>query len=672
MDKRKLEKLKPMKATACMMRAKLEDIPKERHADGKNVWVHKWYKFFDAAVENEILKVGIWQRCYLYAVGQQPDYTIYIDKNGKWLTDGIEGWQKAKIINLDFKTQKGEIFGSWNWSTGKALKTVTEYLGIQAATIPEAIRKHQTKDNTLNGKYHRNELAAIDEFMESVPEVPKGFNNSWLVKTAFKDITSLMYHPGKNVKEAYCTRCQTIVQIKDKPKHLKKTVCPNCKAEATYRSWNKQRQFGSRKYVGVMQRTKGSEKYCLTQYEIKLTYKKENDYREPEIRRGYVERFEFMPGFTWTSSYEMAEYKKTRVNRWCYARTHGMGNSWHRAQPRCVLYEKNIDSLFKETDLKYVSLRKVVEGRKIAPQEGLAILDIYSGVFEKLIKVKMWNLVLEMTEDVYDVESCVYKEGRKLNEILKLDRQRAKMAVNMNCTLEELEVLQAAQKMRVTVDEELVREVVKHVGGRWHDDICLFLTMPNLRKTLGYLKKIEQQFNVGPKSALRDYEDYLQQLHKLRIPRDKHNRFPANFYHVHEELTKQIEEKENMIEKASVKKKNLILQKLVKEIKGDYEANSNKYMIVWPETKADFTKEGQLQHNCVGGYFERCVKNETTVFFLRRKEEPEKPFCTVEFNDGKMKQCRTKYNHDAPADVIEYMGKIEENYRKKQKLLSRG
>lgn len=35
MDKRKLEKLKPMKATACMMRAKLEDIPKERHADGK-------------------------------------------------------------------------------------------------------------------------------------------------------------------------------------------------------------------------------------------------------------------------------------------------------------------------------------------------------------------------------------------------------------------------------------------------------------------------------------------------------------------------------------------------------------------------------------------------------------------------------------------------------------
>ena len=152
MDKRKLEKLKPMKATACMVRAKLEDIPKERHVNGKTVWVHKWYKFFDAAVENEILKVGIWQRCYLYAAGQKPNYTIYIDKNGKWLTDGMEGWQKAKIINLDFETQEGEIFGSWNWSTAKALKTVTEYLGIQAATIPEAIRKHQTKDNKINGK----------------------------------------------------------------------------------------------------------------------------------------------------------------------------------------------------------------------------------------------------------------------------------------------------------------------------------------------------------------------------------------------------------------------------------------------------------------------------------------------------------------------------------------
>ena len=85
---REFEKLKPMKASTQMIKACLADVPVERTIYRKGtVWNYKYYKFYDAAVEDEILKVGIWQRCFLRAPGQRPDFTIYIDrKTGKWMT----------------------------------------------------------------------------------------------------------------------------------------------------------------------------------------------------------------------------------------------------------------------------------------------------------------------------------------------------------------------------------------------------------------------------------------------------------------------------------------------------------------------------------------------------------------------------------------------------------
>lgn len=665
---REFEKLKPLKASTQMIKACRADIPVKRTIYRKGtVWNHKYYKFYDAAVENDVLKVGIWQRCFLRAPGQRPDFTIYIDrKTGKWMTYSLDGWSKAKIINLNFEEQQGEIFGSWNWNSAHALKVATEYLDMPAATVQEAVRKYQTKDNTLNQKYYKNELCEIDEFVEAVPEVPKGFNNDWLIKTGFKSITSLMYHPGRKVSEAYCTRCQTIVQIKDKPKHLKKTKCPHCRAEATYRSWNKQQSIEEKKSVGILQKLKGRDGYCLTRYNIRLRYQKSNEYREPEISQGNIERFWLSYGFCWTSTYEMDEYKNTGVYRWCRARTHGMGYSYYYASPSCVLYEKNLESMMKDTDLKYIPVKKVFEGKYLSINDVLMTMDRNHDVIEKVVKAGLNNLLEEIIH--HGISNEINTNDIRLNDILRLDRQKTKMAVSMDCTLKELKVLQAAQMARMSLDESLAREITKYIKWKSLDDICLFLQRKNLRKTLNYLDKLQQETQEAPTTVLRDYEDYLEQLARLRIKADKQNRFPSNFYHVHEELSQIIREKDEKFEKAKLREKNKILRKAVEEVKSDYETRSNTFMIVWPRSKADFTKEGQLQHNCVGGYFERCAKGETTVFFLRKKEEPEKPLCTVEFNKGKLVQCRAKYNRTAPEDAMKYMKKIEEHYKRQQKI----
>ena len=42
--------------------------------------------------------------------------------------------------------------------------------------------------------------------------------------------------------------------------------------------------------------------------------------------------------------------------------------------------------------------------------------------------------------------------------------------------------------------------------------------------------------------------------------------------------------------------------------------------------------EGIHNHNCVGSYVERYAKKEANIFFIRRHEEPEKSYITVELN----------------------------------------
>ena len=49
--------------------------------------------------------------------------------------------------------------------------------------------------------------------------------------------------------------------------------------------------------------------------------------------------------------------------------------------------------------------------------------------------------------------------------------------------------------------------------------------------------------------------------------------------------------------------------------------------------------------------------------FYEKKEDRNTPFCTVEFTNGKLIQCRTIYNREAPEDVQKYMKKIEKHYQ---------
>ena len=62
------------------------------------------------------------------------------------------------------------------------------------------------------------------------------------------------------------------------------------------------------------------------------------------------------------------------------------------------------------------------------------------------------------------------------------------------------------------------------------------------------------------------------------------------------------------------------------------------------------------------------VKGETCIVFIRKKENPEESFYTMEVREGNVVQVRGKYNREPPEEVKRF---VEEFKRKKLRVQER-
>lgn len=79
---------------------------------------------------------------------------------------------------------------------------------------------------------------------------------------------------------------------------------------------------------------------------------------------------------------------------------------------------------------------------------------------------------------------------------------------------------------------------------------------------------------------------------------------------------------------------NKLAAKLYDQRKEKFEFADDVFSIVVPKEVNEITKEGMYLHHCVGGYVNRVAEGRTNILFLRKNEEPEIPFFTIEVSNG--------------------------------------
>lgn len=668
MNKKELLKLPKLYATLKMKAMVDEDKPKEKwihptFSQSYTVTIYDHYQYYRATTSQGILKLAIFERKYIAAGEKEPEFEIYISKEEeKYLTyePRTGKWKTAKIDNLDYNRDTGYYHGNNKpWYSGDTKRIVNEYLETGMLEVKDAVLKYQNgilEERTR--KKNRSELEAIDAVMNAVPELPKDFDN-WVMKSAFSREQYIFYHYGK--KNGYCTHCEQEVTLKEKPLHNAEGKCPVCGSRVTLKAWKKQKYITNEKRVGIIQKLTDGTGYILRKFKCRLIRTREKDWKLDFSGCWEKWRFRLDEQFANKEFFEWGEYKKTHIERWCHQLNHGFNYGWGYAveDDDCVLYHRNIKKIRKEAGAEYMPVEELLRKKQGCYCHAARTMErlLKQPKAEYLIKAGLYKLTWQIFDENH--EEILKWNAKKTWDVLGVTKEQMEQCIRLDISYRELQVLKCVNEYGIRMTDAQIRYFTKIVGPRLIGRLAVY----------GHLGKFESYFGKEFKNKanrIGDYFDYLNDLKTLKIPITKKELFPKNFQAVHQELTLQRQEKEDRLQKMKIQEKDRLLRAMLQELEEIYHGENKEFIIVLPTCKEDFNREGRENHNCVGGtYFDKMLKGDCVVLFLRKKEEPEKAFCTVEMNGSEIVQCREIFNRPAPEEAMKFMEKFSKDVKKR-------
>lgn len=296
-----------------------------------------------------------------------------------------------------------------------------------------------------------------------------------------------------------------------------------------------------------------------------------------------------------------------------------------------------IEDVLKGTRMEYANILEHLGGKENQIKY-LMNFAMYP-VMEFLDKAG-YSLLVKQKSDRLSKETryAIRWQRKKLKECFKFPLYWLKLKEPEKYSMEDIQRMNVFHEIRPQATQKEVEQVVNthiHV-----DDMKILLRYMNMDKLGKYLEKQEEirgkkDFWDSFYETSRMYRDYIEECQTLELDlNDKQVLFPKNLKQAHERTMAQINFEKN---KADQEK----FQKAVEKME-QYTWEWNGLLIRPARQQEELRKEGAELHHCVAGYCKRIADQKTMVFFIRKTEEPDKPYFTLELQNKKVIQCRTE------------------------------
>lgn len=671
MKKKELLEIEPLRATAHMIHIAEQDEAKEDEVKYKNYYGYegtrkitkcRYGRYFMAAVAGDILKVAVFTRLSLRQQSREPVYEVYVNrKENTYLTYETETgkWRTAKINMLEYE-------GPWylhmyeEWQTDETRKLVNDYFETgKYLNVFQAVLDFQStvKQEALDRK-HKSEIEQIDATMKEVPELPKDFDK-WVIKNCFKE--TLFYERERPYKwpKVYCTHCgQWMDAPAGKPVHGAEIKCPKCGVDATYRSWNKQKYVTDETDVAILQRLKDRSGYILRSFHVKLKREHDKGWETTEFSKFEDVRQRMSLELRREELFEYGEYKYTGVNRWCHQCRKSQFGYYNYRFGNTLMYTPNLKRELKDKPFVGMNLKKMFRGgerKRVDPTYILGILNDFPFI-EYLQKSGLHTLISEIMRgnvnpDFFD------SNAKRINEVLKLNKQEFARLKKIDGGKNVVQALRHEQNSGSRLTDENLHYIKENKIDTKDILTTALRTEMTLKRMLNYLIKQADKNKMGFQETRRLYNDYLDMAEERGM--DITDEIVSRSARMHEYHDRYAEEK-NREEK---KKRDQEVDRKFPQIRKDHKKNAEhftfetkEYVIVVPEKASDITREGRLQHHCVGAsdqYMNKMAERETFILFLRRQEDKNVPYYTLEVKwDGSVIQWYGAYDRKPDKEKI--------------------
>ena len=665
MKKKMLKELPELLVTPAIRDAEKRDKPKTYMIHGKQKEAVEYPRFYRAAVHGDILQVALFTHDSIRR-GNRPLYTVFADKEqNEHATLTQDGkWRKGKIDSLEVD---GWTWGMTQkeWSSRGDRKLVNDFFDTEEnKNVYQAVLQWQSDLGVMALKKRwASEIEQIDAVMSEVPDEPKDLKE-WISSHVFDE--SVFYYKNKKRVIGYCTHCKSWVDL-PQVSHGEKGKCPRCRAAVTWRSWRKQKTVGDEQWVGVLQRLEDESGYILRRYHCKIIWRLENDWENPKLNIWEEYRTRLGKMFNEAEQYEWGEWKNTETNRWCHPKCRGFYGAYERFG-RAHMYTANMRKELKNEPFARVNVAKMMDyGRSY--QEPVRILQrLYRYPYiEYLQKAGLHRLVREIME-VKEYSSCFDPGKKRINEVLKLDKQRYNRLKEWNGGSNTLYLLQLEQTYGGRITKEISEWAEKEKGVMGVETLCR-RTGLNVVQQLNYLRKQMELMYMDLHDTENIYADYLNMAEERGMDiRDDIVRRQKNLREYHDRYTEEKNAENNRKRDREVNRRFVQIAQQYAQNAKHFALEDEHLMVVVPRRASDITVEGRKQHHCVGAsdlYMKRMNEGTTYIVFLRDKKKPKTPYYTIEVGwDGDIKQWYAAYDRKPDEEKVK---KVLEDWKKQIK-----
>lgn len=635
MKKQQLLKLEMLQVTDEMYEIAQNDVPQ------KNTWgdrdIYQYGIYFRLQKEENILKVAIFFADQIRAGKKMPAYILFINKEADdFITFEVDKkrWRNSMLCNLEWPNyyyQSGKYIsqGDIDILRKELKKEFGDYRDIQLFQRNVRRRNLIRRDKKITD--------AWDETMKQVPELPKDWKQ-WVARNGISQHFMFYEYKRDGAHEGYCSHCRRMVPIKN-PKYNKAGHCSKCKHPVTYKSVDK---FGRVStidvFVYLIQRCKTG--ILIREFRARSFYKKE-DYKNPETIC-CEERRTFFDSAWKGNAYYYGNFKQ-REYRWIRVNAPNINNLWYSEWYKGQVYRRTLPGLMKKT-FSHTGLVEMIRWKKKIDPEHYILAFIKRPILEQIVKAGLYELADDLLKDQFALKENLES---KLTKALEIDRNRLQRMRRLHGGYQHLKWLQYEKAHGMNIADDDVNWFVNNELQA--KDFKFIEHRMSPRQIKNYLIRQQKQNGDSLKSILRTWEDYLSMAQRANMNvNDAIIYRTSRLYQRHNELVEIIEEMDAAIKAQEILAKYPGIDKIILEVKEKYEYKDKEYAVVAPEKVNDILYEGYVLHHCVDkgeNYFDRILKKETFILFLRKSEEIDKPYYTLEIEPGgTIRQIRTEYN----------------------------
>lgn len=499
-------------------------------------------------------------------------------------------------------------------------------------------------------------LRIIQECMDMFGTLPDDYEQ-FAKQSVFKLDNIIIFNKKEN--KAYCTGCHQTTHnlklFKNPIQHNKTTICPCCGRVSVAKSNGYIKNgFEVVRWSMIAENYDGN---VLIRYVNHLRkYKSDGSYTQntTEMLRTVITAYK---------KYDFGNY----YDGWSFYRNimgpYGRGEHYE-PQNDVMLYNTDIDECLKDTVCKYSAASLMVKYNESKKQEDALFADVHirqknpyrieqylwkyvnHPYSEQLIKLGYFKL-LECVGSQYS-NLKFFQGKKKIHETLGLSRSEyLQLRTVYNPDDKDIKILYELRQKGLRVTDDTFLEL--HFNRNGYDN----LTVDNLSLAMKYMS--EKKAVKMCKAHGNRYRDYLDMASRLNWDmRSTMVLFPKNFDQAHQIAVEQFNKKKQDNLKANLKH---IFNSHI------YDFEDNDMIIVVPKSGAQIVKEGQVLHHCVARYVDDVAKGKTMILFVRRKENPKKPFYTLEWKDNRIRQCYGYKDCKATEEVQNFINAFEERMK---------